>query len=110
MTTSRPLTTEELLGVLARGDAQLIEGLTTMTAGAFERSGLDEETYLLIRIAALIAMDASPASYLVNLGAAVHAGVPAERLEGVLVALAPLVGSARTVTAAGNIVQAFDLH
>ena len=51
-----------------------------MTLNAFERSGLDPETYLLTRIAALVAMSASPASYLLNVGAADEIGVPVEKI------------------------------
>ena len=41
-----------------------------MNLDAAERSGLDAQTYLLVRLAALVAMDAAPVSYLVTLGAA----------------------------------------
>ncbi|GGR84064.1 hypothetical protein GCM10010269_24000 [Streptomyces humidus] len=67
------------------------------------------ETYLLTRIAALVAMDASPASYLLDVGAAEGLGVPLERIQGTLVAVAPVVGSARVVSAARNIGEAFWL-
>ena len=42
---------------------------------SLEKCGLDERTYHLSRLAALVAMDAAPVSYLINLGAAVDAGV-----------------------------------
>lgn len=80
-----------------------------MTLDTFERSGLDPETYVLTRVAALVALDAAPASYLLNIGAADEIGVPPETIRGVLVALAPVVGSARVVSAAGNIMEAFGL-
>ncbi|MFC8272646.1 carboxymuconolactone decarboxylase family protein [Streptomyces sp. NPDC057271] len=98
-------------GVSAPGaaDAPVRDTLVQMTLNAFERSGLDSETYLLTRIAALVAMGASPASYLLNLGAADEIGVPLERIQGALVAVAPVVGSARVVTAARGIGEAFGL-
>jgi alkylhydroperoxidase/carboxymuconolactone decarboxylase family protein YurZ len=90
-------------------DAPVFDTLVQMTLNAFERSGLDPETYLLTRIAALVAMGAAPASYLLNVGAADEIGVPVEKIRGTLVAVAPVVGSARVVTAARGIGDAFGL-
>ncbi|MEU3255716.1 carboxymuconolactone decarboxylase family protein [Streptomyces sp. NPDC006997] len=90
-------------------DAPVFDTLVQMTLNAFERSGLDPQTYLLTRIAALVAMSASPASYLLNVGAADQIGVPVEEIRGTLVAIAPVVGSARVVTAARGIEDAFGL-
>ncbi|MER6095848.1 hypothetical protein ABT154_08270 [Streptomyces sp. NPDC001728] len=50
-----------------------------------------------------------PASYPPNVGAADDIGVPLERIQGALVAIAP-VGSARVVTAARGIGEAFGLN
>ena len=97
------------VSALAEADAPVFETLVQMTLDTFERSGLDPETYLLTRIAALVAMDASPASYLLNVGAANELGVPLEKVQGVLVAVAPVVGSARVVSAARSIGEAFGL-
>ena len=66
-----------------------------MHLDALERSGLDGRTYVLTRLAALVAMDAPPASYLMTIGAAADAGVTIEEAQSVLIALAPLVGTAR---------------
>jgi 4-carboxymuconolactone decarboxylase len=94
---------------LAEADAPVFETLVQMTLNTFERSGLDPESYLLTRIAALVAMDAAPASYLLNIGTAESLGIPLERIRGTLVAIAPVVGSARVVSAARNIGEAFGL-
>jgi alkylhydroperoxidase/carboxymuconolactone decarboxylase family protein YurZ len=64
---------------------------------------------LLTRIAALVAMGASPASYLLNVGAADENGVSLERIQGTLVAIAAVVGSARVVSAARGMGEAFGL-
>ncbi|MCH0540847.1 carboxymuconolactone decarboxylase family protein [Streptomyces sp. MUM 203J] len=90
-------------------DTPVFDTLVQMTLDAFERSGLDQDTYLLTRIAALVALGASPASYLINVGAAAEIGVPLEKIRGTLVAVAPVVGSARVVTAARGIEEAFGL-
>jgi alkylhydroperoxidase/carboxymuconolactone decarboxylase family protein YurZ len=97
------------VGALAQADAPVFETIVQMTLNTLERSGLDLETYLLVRIAALVAMDAAPASYLLNIGAAEELGVPPEKIQGTLVAIAPVVGSARVVSAARSIAEAFRL-
>ena len=61
---------------------------------------------MLVRIAALVAVDAPPASYLLNIGAASEIGIDADQVQGVLAAASPVVGTPRVVSAAGNIVRA----
>ena len=100
---------EQQIGALAEGDAPVLETLAQMTVNTMERSGLDLETYMVARIAALVALDAAPASYLLNLGAATELGVSPEVVRGTLVALAPVVGSARIVSAASKLVRALGL-
>jgi hypothetical protein len=60
----------------------------------------------MVRFAALVAADASPASYLVTLTVADEVGVTADDLRGVLIALGPLVGSARVLAGADNALKA----
>ncbi|WP_329233903.1 carboxymuconolactone decarboxylase family protein [Streptomyces canus] len=98
------------VAAIAEADAPVFETLLQMTLDTFERSGLDQETYLLARIAALVAMDASAPSYLLNIGTAAEVGVPLEKIQGTLVAIAPVVGSARIVSAARAIGDAFGLE
>src|SRR4051794_29365162 len=92
---------------IAQGDAPVLETVFAMQLDALERSGLDPETYVLVRLAALVALDAPPMSYAITIGAAADAGVTIERAQSVLVALAPLVGTARLTSAAGAIMRAF---
>src|SRR3954470_9318383 len=96
---------ENALGRIAAGDAPVLETLLAMNIDAAERSGLDAETYLLVRLAALVAMDAAPVSYLITLGAGAEAGLTMEKAQAVLVAIAPVVGSARVTAAAGAIIR-----
>jgi alkylhydroperoxidase/carboxymuconolactone decarboxylase family protein YurZ len=77
-----------------------------MTADSIKASNLDPDTLMLVRIAALVAVDAPPASYLMNLGAAAELGIGEEQVRGVLAAVAPIVGTPRVVAATGNIVRA----
>ena len=80
-----------------------------MTADSLEASSLDEQTLMLVRIAALVAVDAPPASYLLNLEAAGEVGVDEEQVRGVLTAIAPIVGTARVASAASKMVRALGL-
>jgi hypothetical protein len=64
---------------------------------------------MLVRLAALAAVEAGPASYLLNIGPAAEAGITLEDAENVLVAVAPIIGTARTMSAAINIAEALEL-
>jgi alkylhydroperoxidase/carboxymuconolactone decarboxylase family protein YurZ len=87
----------------------LVDVLTDMTEASIERNTLDPQTFLLVRFAALVAMDAPPASYMFHLGAGAELGLTLEDARQVLVALAPLVGTARTVAATGQIARGLGL-
>ncbi len=93
------------LGSIAQGDTPVLESLVAMNLDSMEKSGLDEKTYFMCRVAALVAMDAAPISYVMNLGLAADAGVTLEEVQGTLIAIAPIVGSARVAAAAGNILR-----
>ena len=75
-------------------------------SASIERSTLDAKTLMLIRLAALAAVDAPPVSYLANIGAGTDAGIEASDVQQVLIGIAPVVGTARVVAAAGNIARA----
>jgi hypothetical protein len=87
-------------------ETPVLDVLAAMTAVSIEASSLDEQTLILTRIAALVAVDAPAASYLMNLGAAGDLGIGVEDVQGVLVAVAPIVGTARVTAATGNIMRA----
>ena len=91
-------------------ETPVLDLLAAMTAGSVEASSLDPETFMLVRIAALIAVDAPPVSYVLNLGAAGDLDVDADRVAGVLAAVAPIVGTARVASALGHIVKALELE
>lgn len=87
-------------------DTPVLDLLTAMTAESIEASSLDAKSLMIARIAALVAIDAPPASYLMNLGAAGEVGLGADDVQGVLAAVAPIVGTTRVVSATGNIARA----
>jgi 4-carboxymuconolactone decarboxylase len=91
-------------------ETPVLDLLALMTAGSVEASSLDPETFLLVRIAALVAVDAPPISYVLNLGAASDLDVDADQVAGVLAAVAPIVGTARVAAALGHIVKALELE
>jgi alkylhydroperoxidase/carboxymuconolactone decarboxylase family protein YurZ len=97
---------DDTLGRVAAGDAPVLESLLAMNLDALERSGLDAETYLLVRLAALVAIDAPPVSYGITLAAAAETELTVEKAQSVLIAIAPIVGTARVTSAAGAIVRA----
>ena len=87
-------------------DTPVLDLLASMTSDSIEAATLDPKQFMLARIAALVAADAPPASYLLNLGAASELDVGVEEVRGVLLAIAPIVGTVRIVTAIGNIARA----
>lgn len=87
-------------------DAPVLDLLTKMTTASLDASILDARSFMLARIAALVAVDAPPASYLLNLGAASEIGIDEQAVRGVLIAIAPVVGTPRVMAAAGNIMRA----
>ncbi|MER6573521.1 carboxymuconolactone decarboxylase family protein [Streptomyces sp. NPDC001093] len=89
--------------------APVLDTLAAMTIDSIERCGLDQRTLILTRIAALVAMDAPPVSYLAHVDPAIQAELTVEQLQDVLVAIAPVVGTARVMSAASHIAQAFGV-
>jgi alkylhydroperoxidase/carboxymuconolactone decarboxylase family protein YurZ len=87
-------------------ETPVLDLIASMTADSVEASSLDPETLMLVRIAALAAVDAPPVSYLLNLGAASDLDLDPEQVRGVLAAIAPIVGTARVAAATGKIVEA----
>jgi 4-carboxymuconolactone decarboxylase len=105
MEMDRTGTPRDQLQALAHGQAGVLEALAGMQLGSLERSKLDKETYLLVRLAALVATDATPVSYRAHLGGGLLA-VPPAKVLATLIAVAPVVGSARVLSAASKLMAA----
>ena len=71
----------------------MLQALADITAVSVARSELDPPSLLLVRLAALIAVDAPESSYLLHVGPAAEVGVTVELAQDVLVAVAPIVGT-----------------
>jgi len=100
--------TREVLAGLSLGDSDLVAGMELREEWR-ARSGLDARSYALAKVAALIALDAPPASYLWQVGSALEAGVTPRDLVGVLIAVAPQVGGPKLVAAAPELMIALGL-
>ena len=94
---------------IAQHDPDVLETLVRARLENLEASGLDTKTYALVNVAALIALDAAPASYVWQVGLALDAGATPEELLGLLVALNPVVGSAKIVAAAPELALAIGV-
>jgi 4-carboxymuconolactone decarboxylase len=91
-------------------ETPLLDLLKDMTASSLDATNLDERTLMLVRIAALVAVDAPPVSYAMNLEAAGQVDVDAEQVRGVLAAIAPIVGTTRVVSATSSVAGALALE
>jgi alkylhydroperoxidase/carboxymuconolactone decarboxylase family protein YurZ len=101
--------TREALVGLSAGDADVLEELLELRETEQIKSGLDARTFALVKIAALIALDAPPASYIWQVANALDAGVTPEEFIGVLRAVAPQVGGPRVVAAASEFMVSLGL-
>ena len=90
-------------------ETPVLDALAAMTAESVARCGLDANSLLAARIAALAAVDAPTGSYLMHAGAAMDAGVTIEQVQNILIAVAPIIGTPRTVSAAANITEALGI-
>jgi 4-carboxymuconolactone decarboxylase len=101
--------TAQALAELALGDPELLKKALGLRTEWQEDSGLDPRSFALVKVAALIALDAPPASYLWQVGNAMDAGVTAADLMGVLLAVAPQVGLPKIAAAAPELMLALGL-
>ena len=90
-------------------ETPVLDLLAAMTAESIVVSSLEPDELMLVRIAALVAVDAPAVSYLTNLEATAGTGIDVERIRGVLAAIAPIVGTPRVASATGKIVEALDV-
>jgi 4-carboxymuconolactone decarboxylase len=101
--------TKEALTGLALGDIDVLERALELRDAWQAQSGLDARAFSLVKIAALIAVDAPPASYLWQVSNALDAGATPGEILGVMRAIAPQVGGPRVVAAAPEIMVALGL-
>ncbi len=88
---------------LALRDDRYIASLLAEEPASATEAGIDRRTHALVRVGALIAVDAAPPSYMSAADAALEAGATYEELVGTLIVVMPIVGVARVVSAAPNL-------
>ena len=88
---------------LALRDDQFVNALLSEECANATLAGIDRKSHALLRIAALIAMDAAPPSFMSAVEAGLAAGASRDEIVGTLIAVLPIVGVARVVSAAPNL-------
>ena len=69
-------------------ETPVLDTLAEITAVSLEHTSLAPRELMLTRIAALIPVDAPPASYLANAGAAADSGITADDIQAVMIGIA----------------------
>ena len=100
---------DEALRGMALGDGAVMAEVLKLHVDNLTESGLDKKSYSLARIAALIALGAEEASFVTNINTAIEWGVTSDEIIGVLIALAPQVGTVRIVAAAPKVATALGV-
>ena len=91
-------------------ESRVLDAVMNMSEGALDLvTTLDVQSVLLVRFAALVALDAPPLSYAAHFKAASGLGVTQAQVEDILLALLPLVGTARVVSAGSKIARAVGI-
>jgi alkylhydroperoxidase/carboxymuconolactone decarboxylase family protein YurZ len=81
-------------------DERFVESRLGIRVGDGDDLCLEVRDRALVRLAALMSLDASPSSYLWAIGEAIDTGCDRREIVGVLLAIAPVVGVARVVSVA----------
>jgi alkylhydroperoxidase/carboxymuconolactone decarboxylase family protein YurZ len=97
---------QDTLRLLTIGDAACLAVMSDPTGSMLATWRLDGRTEALLRLSALIALDAPGSSYRAVVDAALRAGARLEDLCAVLLAVGGMVGSARVISAAPRIALA----
>jgi 4-carboxymuconolactone decarboxylase len=94
---------KETLRRLAVRDDRYIDSLLRADRDEALLAGMDCRSHALARIGALIALDAGPPAFMSSVEDALNAGVSPDEIVGTLIAVLPIVGVPRVVSAASNL-------
>ena len=94
---------QERLRSIALSDDRFVASVLGMGQDTIEASGLDAKTHAMVRLAALVAIDAAPSSYNASAELALAAGASHDEIVGILIAVAPTIGLGRVVSAAPDL-------
>jgi alkylhydroperoxidase/carboxymuconolactone decarboxylase family protein YurZ len=98
-----------ITGGFMSSESPVLDTLAAMTVASVDHNSLSPREYMLARLAALIAMDAPPLSYVANAAAIEESGITADEIQGVMIAVAPVVGAPRVMSAGGHILRALGI-
>ena len=87
----------------------VLDTLADITAASVEHNSLSPREFMLARLSALIAVDAPPMTWIANASAVTESGLTVEDLQGIMIAVAPVVGTPRVMAAGGHILQALGM-
>jgi hypothetical protein len=90
-------------------ETPVLDTIIDITTASIDHNSVSPRDFMLARVAALIAVDAPPASYLANAPAISQAGLTEKDIEGIMIAVAPVVGTPRVTSAAGQILRALGM-
>jgi 4-carboxymuconolactone decarboxylase len=93
----------DTLRKLAVRDDMYVDGVLADDVANQAASQLDGKTHALVRVAALIAVDAAPPSYMDAIESARLWNASSDEIVGCLIAVLPAVGVARVVSAAPKV-------
>jgi len=91
---------QERLRSLALSDEHFVGSVLGMSQDTVEVSRLEPKTHALVRLAALLAVDAGQSSYNASVEVALASGASLDEIVGILIAVAPAVGLGRVFSAA----------
>jgi alkylhydroperoxidase/carboxymuconolactone decarboxylase family protein YurZ len=91
---------QERLRCMALSDDRFVASVLGMGQDTIQASGLDPKTHAMVRLAALLAVDAAQSSYNASAELALASGASLDEIVGILVAVAPAIGLGRVVSAA----------
>jgi len=91
---------QERLRSMALSDDRFVASVLGMGRDTIEASGLDPKTHAMVRLAALMAVDAGQISYNASAEVALASGASPDEIVGILIAVAPAIGLGRVVSAA----------
>jgi len=85
---------------MALSDDRFVASVLGMGRDTIDASGLDPKTHAMVRLAALMALDAGQSSYNASAELALASGASLDEIVGILIAVAPAIGLGRAVSAA----------
>jgi alkylhydroperoxidase/carboxymuconolactone decarboxylase family protein YurZ len=90
----------DALRKLSIGDDAYVDSLLADEVANLQASGFDRKTQALVQLAGLVGIDSATPFYLSTVGAARRCGTTTEEMVAVLIAVMPVIGAARVVSAA----------